>query len=676
MGRSIKQDKEKLHPHIHNYLTACPSELEALVYTEALKIWRSFSTAILFIYFCKIQLNRSVILSFPISGPPQYNIIILTFFPQLPPHAVRRRRPRHGTVMMSRRSILFSHLSALVIVQWSLGGDVGGVQAMLLLSHTRRHHDNVPVPHRLQATSPSTMMMAVSPSSSSSSSSYSSSSREESRRAQVIRKNRIHRRNPPQVKDGKEERDDSEESSVAAIATATAASPSSPAPRSSSRPSNSSQQIRQKTNQRKLRSSRLPPMSTNGMSIPYEVTLEALKVFHQQHGHVVLPRRFLIPANDNDDSNDGNNNAKSLSFYPVPCHGIDLATTVYNMEWWLRHVRSRPDRVADLNRLGFVWERLQPEWNLIVEALIVYRTLFGNLLVRSTFCVPYNDEKWPKACWGLALGNSVYKIRNRGDHLRGPNAWKRREQLDAIGFCWDVQEGRFEKFCHALRIYSQIHHFGYDSHGGRGGGAAGTFVTSIAGTAASTPMVPLRIPSRFRIPRSSRWPNTLWGYPLGDKCTQVRQKELYIKNHPRRKQTLVELGFFVGGNAGLSWLQVVHAAAVYSQMHQNVLDVPTGFVVPYPPRKLRRRGGSGAMAEENTGSDDAWPWPEYLWGFPLGQRLRDVRVKGYHMNGDDCETRRRQLDALGMVWTPRQGRPPRDTSQSKKVANDSKRIAG
>eukprot|EP00539_Tryblionella_compressa_P017614 CAMPEP_0178855490 /NCGR_PEP_ID=MMETSP0746-20121128/23426_1 /TAXON_ID=913974 /ORGANISM="Nitzschia punctata, Strain CCMP561" /LENGTH=96 /DNA_ID=CAMNT_0020521611 /DNA_START=145 /DNA_END=431 /DNA_ORIENTATION=+ len=96
------------------------------------------------------------------------------------------------------------------------------------------------------------------------------------------------------------------------------------------------------------------------------------------------------------------------------------------MQWWQKHVKQRPDRVNELNQLGFVWERLQPEWNLILEALIVYKGLNGNLLVPSNFVVPHDDNRWPKACWGIALGSSVYKIRARNDHLRDVhNSWSR-----------------------------------------------------------------------------------------------------------------------------------------------------------------------------------------------------------------------------------------------------------
>ena len=51
---------------------------------------------------------------------------------------------------------------------------------------------------------------------------------------------------------------------------------------------------------------------------------------------------------------------------------------------------------------------------------------------------------------------------------------------------------------------------------------------------------------------------------------------------------------------------------------------------------------------------------ETLWGFPLGQRLKDVRLKGaYLTNTKTSRSRRAQLDALGFVWEPKRGRKKR-----------------
>ena len=455
------------------------------------------------------------------------------------------------------------------------------------------------------------------------------------------------------------------------------------------RPKRNATQLARSGDTSEKRSSKTKRMvRPNGINIPFEYTMEALQVFHDKNSHLAIPRHYLVPES---------------SSYPSVWHGLDLAGTVYTMGWWQHHVQGQPDRVSELNRIGFVWERLQPEWNLILESLIVYKSLHGNVLVPSTFVVPYDDDRWPESCWGIALGNSVYKIRNRGDHLggRNPNGWSRRNQLDALGFVWDVDEVRFSRFRAALEWFGKL-----EQRPAQDPNPAGT-------SSVPTHSGALMVPSRFVVPENSDWPNDLWGYRLGERCTQVRQKELYVKSQPHRIRILADLGFYVAGgsNSNLRWLEVVHAAAVYSQMHSNRLDVPTSFVVPAPPRRLEECPIDDDDDNQSPcviGSDDAWPWPgklhdirehaiasaeypdescrlvpggkilahnfhlflgaaniyrneESLWGFPLGQRLRDIRVKGYYLKGKNSGARRRQLDALGFNWEPKRGRPSRKT---------------
>jgi hypothetical protein len=531
--------------------------------------------------------------------------------------------------------------------------------------------------------------------------------------------------------------------------------------------------------------------TSNGIDFPFDVTLQALQAYHDEHSHLVLPRRYIVPPTD---------------AYPDVCHGIDLAGTVYNMRWWQQHVKQRPDRVNELRRLGFVWERLQPEWNLILEGLIVYRAIYGHLHVPATFAVPFGTTRWPTPCWGIALGASVYRIRNRGDHLKGDhNAWSRRNQLDAIGFIWDTGEAKFAKFCSALQLFSAIEQ-GQQATTSSSSSALSSsrqqqqqrrlslppsIHSTSTSSSSSSPSITLKIPSQYVVPRSSRWPNEFWGYRLGERCAQVRQKGVYIKGHPNRVQALAELGFYVvvvvededgssssgggNGNDKLKWLEVVHAAALYSQMHSNSLAVPTTFVVPAPPRKVYNNNnnnyyyskkvivnGDGYSNSNNNnkrhdddeeeddhdesdnkkngqvlrvvGSDEAWPWPgkndddpssvrlllkrygmnlfrfaqsllsgthfcvlhcrcisswwffrpfnvrmiEYLWGFPLGQRLRDIRVKGYYLRGKNADARRRQLDALGFDWEPKRGRPtnkPKFIDSNSNNKNNARRVA-
>ena len=67
------------------------------------------------------------------------------------------------------------------------------------------------------------------------------------------------------------------------------------------------------------------------------------------------------------------------------------------------------------------------------------------------------------------------------------------------------------------------------------------------------------------------------------------------------------LGFQWNGNASLGWLQVVHAAAIYSKLHNRQLDVPFNFKVPHPPSDLDPKMRVDVQTAADEG--DVWPWP-------------------------------------------------------------------
>lgn len=339
----------------------------------------------------------------------------------------------------------------------------------------------------------------------------------------------------------------------------------------------------------------------------YESTVKALQRYHVAHGDLVMPRRFVVSENSTD--------------YPSEWRGMDLSSTVYDMEWWQRHVCSHPDRVAELNELGFVWERLQPEWNLVMEALVTHSQLYGrDAPVPVAFVVPRGDGRWPVSTWGIKLGDCVHRIRSRFDFLRGhPD---RVRQLENLGFVWDAGEHAFRVFLGALSRYAKLND--------KGSGSVRRA---------------LSVPTTFVVPFDHPdWPEALGGYPLGVKCSAVRNKGVYVNKHSERRKALEELGFVFGPNSTIGWLETAHAAAIYSNLHGRTLNVPQNFIVPAPPQ----------IMSQNDKAD--WPWPEYLWGLPLGQRLRDVRLKNRYLTGKSADSRRAQLNALGFDWNPKRGR--------------------
>jgi len=355
------------------------------------------------------------------------------------------------------------------------------------------------------------------------------------------------------------------------------------------------------------------PKWWNKRDLSYDSALLALEAYHKENGDLAIPGRFIVPATDE---------------YPEEWHGVKLASTIYTMKWWQKHIAQNKDRVAQLSNLGFIWERLQPTWNLFMEGMVNYRNIHGNVLVPASFVVPRNDDNWHMACWDLPLGSFVQQVRLRHDFLTGENSVQRKNQLDRVGFVWDVSEYKFTRLLRAIKHFDRLD-----------------------GKSSSTREHIVRVPSKFVVPSGHEhgWPPDLWEYPLGAKCMAVRQQKLYVKNRPHRVRQLEDIGFRWSGNAKLGWLDVVQAAAIYSQMHGRVLNVPFNFVIPAPPLD----------AESNPQCVDSWPWPERLWGLKLGQRLKDVRLKGAYLKGPDAHVRKAQLDNLGFVWHPKRGRRKR-----------------
>ena len=96
-------------------------------------------------------------------------------------------------------------------------------------------------------------------------------------------------------------------------------------------------------------------------------------------------------------------------------------------------VKDHPERRAELDAIGFVWDDLERRWEEVLAALQAYQQVHGDLQVPKAFVVP-SEAPWAEEAWGMKLGGRVDNIRHRGDFVReDPD---RRAELDALGFRW------------------------------------------------------------------------------------------------------------------------------------------------------------------------------------------------------------------------------------------------
>jgi hypothetical protein len=124
---------------------------------------------------------------------------------------------------------------------------------------------------------------------------------------------------------------------------------------------------------------------------------------------------------------------------------------IRNAEHFVKH---HPERRAELDALGFVWDDLERRWEEVRAALLAYQEVHGDLQVLRSFVVP-SEAPWPEKAWGMQLGIRVSDIRRREDYVKDNP--ERRVELNALGFVWDDIERRWEEVRAALLAYQEVH---------------------------------------------------------------------------------------------------------------------------------------------------------------------------------------------------------------------------
>ena len=245
--------------------------------------------------------------------------------------------------------------------------------------------------------------------------------------------------------------------------------------------------------------------------------------------------------------------------------------------------------IAQLDALRFVWSMPEWRWQCVLQSLVAYKKLHGDLQVPKAFVVP-SEAPWPKDAWGVKLGHRVHNIRSRGDFVKDEP--ERRAELDALGFVWDDLERRWEEMRDALAVYKELHG-------------------------------DLQVTRAFVVPAEAPWPKEAWGMKLGKRVNGIRAKEHYVKDEPERRAELDALGF-VWDDLERRWEETRDTLAVYKEVHGD-LQVTRAFVVPSEA-----------------------PWPKEAWGMKLGSRVNDIRAQEHYVK--DEPERRAELDAMGFRW--------------------------
>jgi hypothetical protein len=403
---------------------------------------------------------------------------------------------------------------------------------------------------------------------------------------------------------------------------------------------------------------------------------QSLRAYQELHGDLQVPRPFVVP---------------SEAPWPEAAWGLGLGRKVDAIRGGGGGsggalVKDHPERRAELDALGFVWDDRQRRWEEARAALLAYQQVCGDLQVPASFVVP-SEAPWPEGAWGFKLGHRVSKIRHDAHFVKGHP--ERRAELDAMGFVWAESERRWEEVRAALLAYQKVHgdlqvpkNFAVPSEAPWPevvcGMKLGERVNSIRNSERYVKGHPerraeldalgfvwddrqrrweevraallvykevhgdLEVPKRFVVPPEAPWPEAARGVRLGSRVNFIRtQHERYVKDHPERCAELDALGFVWDAHA-LRWEEVYAALRHYERCHGALRDMPRNFVVPTPP--------PGPSETETESESESGGWPPETWGLALGQRLCRVRADEHYVK--DHPERRAQLDALGFdfVW--------------------------
>lgn len=325
--------------------------------------------------------------------------------------------------------------------------------------------------------------------------------------------------------------------------------------------------------------------------------VDAMRHFHKQHQHIVVPSGFVVPSAADDKSN---------SAWPAHLHGLPLGRALRLFVDGRNSSKRRSKRQSDATSVNAVASELQAlglplaarSWRQFrweqtaLSALQTFKATHGHLRVPRTFVVPSDDASWPRPAWGYKLGAHVNQLRAHRATLEPHQL----EALETLGFIWNVIDDKWTSlFLPALRHYHTLH--GHAS-----------------------------VPQRFVVPSGDpAWPlEALAGFPLGRMVNHIRSGDVYYPQVERFLPELNALGFSFSSIERTWDAKVLPALQVFHRVFGHC-NVKKYFIVP-----------------------DESPWPEAARGMKLGFIVHNIRARGdfFQLVGRDLE----QLEALGFVW--------------------------
>jgi hypothetical protein len=302
----------------------------------------------------------------------------------------------------------------------------------------------------------------------------------------------------------------------------------------------------------------------------------------------------------------------------------------------------------------------------LVRGLELYREIYNNTAIPSSFKVTEEIDRWPSYFHGYNLGLSLQRAsakRNSSIVLQMNDSDTSVEFITHRKSKWDMRD-----LAGAVQMYRSMNN--------------GSLV----------------VPRNWTIPYEEHWPERCWGIKLGEVMTGVRAK---FSSYSAEDIAVLNTAGFIWDPYNRTIESFFDALEAYRSVYGN-LDVPRDYVVPCSApfhedswgtklgmkvSNIRYRGDypeyRGKFEEiglslDKMGFDTRhwdyvykalkifkkiygnvdvppeWqvpskePWPENTWDLKLGYRIHNIRYRGDFLNMNS--TYKTLLDELGFTW--------------------------
>ena len=184
----------------------------------------------------------------------------------------------------------------------------------------------------------------------------------------------------------------------------------------------------------------------------YTKVINALKLYKEKYNDINVKTKYIIPINDTTwpEEYRGMHLGSQIDHLRRKKRQLNMKITNNDTKRHKRYTELNENDINVLNDIGFKWD-MRNRLNAVdlLNILVLYKEMHGDINIPVNYVIP-SKSPWPKSLYGWKLGQRISHIRNRGDFR------EYREELDSLGFQWDVWRDRqFKEILEALAEFKK-----------------------------------------------------------------------------------------------------------------------------------------------------------------------------------------------------------------------------